>query len=116
MKTQILIIAALIAVVFTVSCKKEELPELKEKNILSFNSLSVEKAVIGIKEETVITATATGSELKYQWKASAGKIIGSGANVIFAGSHCCMGVNEITCTVTDSNGKSISKSTNIEVK
>jgi hypothetical protein len=119
---KILLAITILFSVFTISCHKERhMPgshddHHQDANNLSFTSLKAEKGLIGTKEETEVTATATGKDLQYNWKASAGKLLGQGHKVIFAGSHCCMGENKITCTVTDTDGNTLSKVVTIKVQ
>jgi hypothetical protein len=61
-----------------------------------------------------ITATATGSGLTYQWKASYGTIIGSGASVKWTVCHA--DTFTITCDVQDDQGHKESKTVAVHVR
>lgn len=76
---------------------------------LVFASLIAEKSTIAAGESTKITAVATGYKLAYKWSATAGDILGTGKEVVYAVSPCHAGTNKITCTVSDGNNDSQSK-------
>jgi hypothetical protein len=108
--------SAFIILLFTIlflNCGKEnENPDPVEN--LVYTSLVAEKSTLIPGENTKIKATATGSNLSYNWSASRGDILGSGHEVIYAPSPCHVGTNQITCKIT--NGKqSESKTITIQV-
>jgi hypothetical protein len=76
---------------------------------LIFSSLNAERDTILPGETTKITAVASGYRITYNWSASAGDILNSGAEVIYAASPCQAGKNRITCTVKDGNEQSETK-------
>lgn len=80
--------------------------------------LSADRLGIKSGEITTIIVDAVdpdGEELNYSWVASLGDIIGYGAVVRYTATFCCLGVNAITVTVTDSRGASVSQTINIEI-
>ncbi len=77
---------------------------------LNFESLVAEEDTLIAGESTIIRATATGYQLNYNWSATAGDLLGSGSEVIYAVSPCHAGNNQIRCTVTDGNDESQTKS------
>lgn len=76
---------------------------------LVFASLTAEKSTINAGESTKIIAAATGYKLAFKWSATAGDILGTGKEIVYAVSPCHAGTNKITCTVTDGNSTSQTK-------
>ena len=113
-----LVISLIFIGVFAVSCEKdnENINTDDPSQVLVFSSLRSEKYSITAGESTKITATAAGYQIRYLWEASAGNIVGSGSEVTYVASPCHVGENEITCTVSDGNNKSESKSLTIVVQ
>ncbi len=83
---------------------------------LIYTSLTAERDTIESGETTKVTAVATGYKLSYHWSATAGDILGTGNQVIYAASPCQAGKNKLTCTVSDGNNNSNSKEIFIVVK
>lgn len=94
------------------SCKKEE--EKPESHLDNFVSLVAEKDTIFTGQTTKITAIVEGENLKYNWSATAGDILGANNVVTYAAPTCVPGNNEITCTVSADN-KSETKTITITV-
>ncbi len=90
------------------SCNEEEDPGDPSQPLI-FNSLVAEKDTITPGESTGITATASGYKITFNWSATAGDILGSGAQVIYAASPCQAGKNKITCKVKDGNDNADTK-------
>ncbi|MCU0473772.1 MAG: hypothetical protein MUC93_10470 [Bacteroidales bacterium] len=102
-----------ILIILLYSCKKEEPPSVNQP--LVFNQLVAEKNMIHPGESTTITATASGDQLFYTWKATAGDILGSGNRVTYISPPCTIGSNEITCSISDKANNSLTKKIVIEV-
>lgn len=83
---------------------------------LIYTSLTAERDTIESGETTKVTAIATGYKLSFHWSATAGDILGTGNQVIYAASPCQAGKNKLTCTVSDGNNNSKSKEIFIVVK
>ncbi len=83
---------------------------------LIYTSLTAERDTIESGETTKVTAVATGYKLSFHWSATAGDILGTGSQVIYAASPCQAGKNKITCTISDGNNNSNSKEIFIVVK
>ena len=98
----------LIILFFLTSCEKNN-DHGDPSQPLIFSSLNAEKDTILPGETTRIIAVASGYKIVYNWTASAGDILGSGAEVIYAASPCQAGRNKITCTVKDGNEQSETK-------
>jgi len=76
---------------------------------LVFTSLTAGKSTITAGESIKVTAVATGYKITYKWSATAGDILGTGKEIVYAVSPCHAGTNKITCTVTDGNNASQTK-------
>jgi hypothetical protein len=105
----------LILLLFFSSCEKNNDPGDPSQPLI-FSSLFAEKDTIIPGETTKIIAVASGYKIVYYWSASAGDILGSGAEVIYAASPCQAGQNMITCTVKDGNEQSETKEIYIVVE
>ena len=114
LKTALIVIGLTVLFIFN-SCNKEE-DSGDPSQPLIFSSLTTEKDTITPGESTEITATASGYKLTFNWSATAGDILGSGAQVIYAASPCHAGRNQITCMVQDGNDKSATKDIDIVVE
>jgi hypothetical protein len=98
----------LILLLFLSSCENNNDPGDPSQPLI-FSSLDAERDTILPGETTKITAVASGYRITYNWSASAGDILNSGAEVIYAASPCQAGRNSITCTVKDGNEQSETK-------
>ena len=114
LKTALIVIGLTVLFIFN-SCNKELDPGDPSQPLI-FSSLTTEKDTITPGESTEITATASGYKLTFNWSATAGDILGSGAQVIYAASPCHAGRNQITCMVQDGNDKSATKEIDIVVE
>ena len=81
--------------------------------------LKAEPASISIGETSLISVTAYDPEAKavsFHWSSNLGYFIGSGAEVRYAVPvSCCAGMDEITVTVTDSQGQETKKTVKIMI-
>lgn len=109
---------AILFVICCISCEDDKKNPSDEdpKQTLNFESLTAEKTTIEPGDQIRITANATGYLLSYQWSATAGDILGSGNEVVYAASPCHVGSNEISCTVKDGNNNSQTKTLIIHVE
>lgn len=81
-------------------------------------SINVDPVFVRVGTTTTVTVNATdpnGDALSYSWTVPLGDIIGSGHQVRYTAAFCCVGVNTVNVTVTDTKGASTSGSINIEV-
>lgn len=99
-----------------VSCDKESVTVNQNKDPLVYQSLKAEKDTVTVGSTVKIKATAYGYNLEYTWYASAGDILGSGAQVNYVAAICKCGSTKITCLVQDGYGYSGSKSIYIKVE
>jgi hypothetical protein len=97
---------------FLFNCSEEE---QEAPNDLVYRSLVAEKDTIAPGGTVKVTATATGSQLKYYWSASLGDIHGAGAQVTYAASPCSVGENQVHCKITNGSTQSETKTVEIVV-
>jgi len=95
------------------ACKKDNNNNNNDTTPLVFSELKADNDTIVGGTATNVRATATGSNLTYQWAASAGDILGSGALVQYAAPPCVVGSNQISCTVKDGNNNTQTKTITI---
>jgi hypothetical protein len=104
-----------ILVIFILFCNCSKQDETEPAGELIYHSLVSEKDTIAPGEQTKITATATGTNLSYFWKAEGGTIINSGYQVNYTAGPCDLGKNKITCEIKSSGNLTESKSLYIVV-
>lgn len=81
-------------------------------------SVYVDPLYIKVGESATIVVNASdpdGDAISFSWSAPLGDIIGSGAQVRYTASYCCLGINSITVIIEDARGAKISDSFNIEI-
>jgi len=97
------------------SCTKDE-NNNQTSNEIKIISLTASDTIIKAWVDTThIQVTATGDSLVYAWEANHGAISGKGSAVKYAAGQCCVGLNTISCTVSNRSGK-VSSSIKIRVK
>lgn len=114
-KVKILVVVFISLLLAFFACDKDDDNDKNngEKVPLVFESLVAENDTIVSGEAVTITATATGKEIKYQWSANTGSIIGSGYQVNLATTPCVPEEITVTCTVKDAYNQSETKSVKI---
>jgi len=117
MKKFYLCIYVVFAVFILFACEKEYVDPVEEDNTsaIKFISLEASSYSVEIFDTVYIKAVAEGKDLMYEWQKNSGTLIGSGNEVIYWGCYSCVGINTITCKVSNDSGH-VSKSINIEVK
>ena len=96
------IVIILFAVSFwACSKKKDAVPSADIKIISLTASVNPVKAF----DTTVIVMEAVGDSLRYSWKANHGKLKGSGKVIKYSACESCIGLNTITCTVSNYTGE-----------
>jgi hypothetical protein len=78
----------------------------------------IDPVYIRVGSSTKITVMANdpeGDALSYSWNAPLGDIIGSGAEVYYTATYCCVGQNRVNVIVKDVKGGSTSASVDIVV-
>ena len=108
--TYFIIIAVIISslILTTNSCDEPEDPDPQQSDLV-FESITADKDSIDIGETITFTANANGTNLTYNWTASAGVLLGSGQIVTYTPSPCIFGEIYITCIVKDAYNNSKTK-------
>lgn len=111
MNRTICIVFFIITLAVVISCKKDT----NNNNIapLDFTELKADDDTLYAGSSTYVRATATGTDLLFQWSATAGDILGSGATVQYAAPPCVSGSHQITCTIKDAGNNTASKTVTI---
>ncbi|MCB2218749.1 MAG: hypothetical protein KQI35_00025 [Bacteroidetes bacterium] len=65
-------------------------------------------------DTATITCYANGIDLVYSWECDHGNFNGGGTQIKYAAGECCIGLNTITCTVSNETGQ-VTKDIQIEV-
>lgn len=112
MKNLIFIIIGI--VIFSWSCQKTDDDNFDTSDEISIDSLTATYYSLKAWDTTGINCYATGDSLVYSWECDHGSFNGSGNKIKYAAGECCIGINTIICTVTNSTGK-VSKDIKIEV-
>ena len=106
----------LITDLFLLTCDNNHETEGDPSQQLSFQSLTAEKDTLFPGETTLVKAVAEGYKLDYYWSASAGDLLGWGAEVTYAASPCHIGTNQVSCEVKDGHDSTQTKTINIVVQ
>ncbi|HNW75910.1 MAG TPA: hypothetical protein PKJ28_03390 [Bacteroidales bacterium] len=85
------------------SCAEKDNTQPSEE--IKINSLTASENPVKAWDTAVITVEATGDNLQYRWEANHGNFRGGGKQIRYAAGECCVGLNTITCTVSNSSGK-----------
>lgn len=103
-----------IPALFLFACSEEE--STKDCDIeFTFTELTTDMDTISATETATITAVATGCDPEYTWQAETGTLLGEGCEVMYAASACSEGATEISCTVTNSDGTTLTKTITIVI-
>lgn len=119
MSLKIFFLSALASIFLLTSCKKDSGELVANKTPFKFETLTAEatEIVYSSNPSTRITAVAIGDGLSYQWSATAGDLLGSGAKITYtANASCCGGGQTITCKVKDKYGNGDAKQVSINVR
>ena len=96
-----------------ISCEKDEIAQVVSDKI-QIDSLTATFYTVKAWDSTLIKCYATGDSLTYSWEADHGNFNGSGTQIKYAAGECCVGINTITCTISNETGYA-SKDIQIEV-
>jgi len=111
----LLVLFLAISLVVFYSCNKDEDDNNNNGTSFAFTSLVAEHDTIMLDGSTLITATATGSGLTYTWSVAKGNIVGSGSQITYAATPCCVGNNELSCTVEDGDNNTLTRYVTVTV-
>lgn len=109
----ILLFAISIVMLF-IACQKDDGNEGEPTDKISIDSLTATLYVVKAWDTTTIRCYARGDSLIYGWECDHGNFNGSGTQIRYAAGECCVGVNTITCAVSNHTGK-VTKDIKIEV-
>jgi len=109
------LVALLSIAAFLWDCHKEKdnRPDIPS-NAISIDSLVATHYSVKAWDTTTITCYATGANLEYAWECDHGDFNGSGKQIKYAAGQCCVGINTITCKVSNETGH-VSENIHIEV-
>ena len=111
-----IVFPVLLAIVFF-ACEKEKGDEKIIENTtdeITIDSLIANYYTVKAWDTTTITCYAKGLDIFYSWECDHGNFNGSGNQIKYAAGECCVGLNTITCTVSNHLGQ-VSKEIQIEV-
>ncbi len=109
-----------IGLILITSCVQPEstVSSLDGNNSPVIESIFVDPVIINVGTTAIIKVNANdpdSDQLTYGWSTALGDIIGSGAEVRYTAAFCCVGINIITVTVSDTRGAKVSKDILIEI-
>lgn len=110
----ILLFVIIINTGFFVACHKNNIDEGDTTDLISIDSLTATLYTVKAWDTTAITCYAKGDSIIYSWECDHGNFNGSGRQIKYAAGECCIGINTITSTVSNSKGK-VSEQIKIEV-
>ena len=112
-KCNFIILLVIICVFF--ACEKESDPIIENTtDQISIDSLTATYYTVKAWDSTTINCYARGVDLIYAWECDHGNFNGSGTQIKYAAGECCVGLNTITCTVSNHLGQ-VSEDIQIEV-
>ena len=109
-----LIILSIITCFFFACEKEKEYINENTTDQISIDSLTASLYTVKAWDTTTINCYARGIDLIYAWECDHGNFNGSGTQIKYAAGECCVGLNTITCTVSNHLGQ-VSKYIQIEV-
>ncbi|HOZ30815.1 MAG TPA: hypothetical protein PLL66_07845 [Bacteroidales bacterium] len=98
---------------FFLAC--DDPPPEEEETPLVYTELTADKDTLAIGETVTFHATASGKDIVYNWVASAGALLGSGAEVTLTPSPCLSGDILVTCSVKDAYNNTKSKNVTVTI-
>jgi hypothetical protein len=100
---------------FFIACEKgSDAGDKDTTDQITIDSLVASYYTVKAWDTTTITCYATGIDLVYSWECDHGNFNGGGTQIKYAAGECCIGLNTITCTVSNDFGH-VSKDIQIEV-
>ncbi len=103
----------ILVTILTISCEKAEIDQVVSDKI-HIDSLTATFYTVKAWDSTLVKCYARGDSLTYSWEADHGNFNGSGTQIKYAAGECCVGLNTITCTISNETGH-VSKDIQIEV-
>ncbi|OQX77116.1 MAG: hypothetical protein B6D61_07705 [Bacteroidetes bacterium 4484_249] len=107
------VLVLIVISIFMFACEKDEVDQnISDK--IQIDSLTATFYTVKAWDSTLISCYARGESLIYSWEADHGNFNGSGTQIKYAAGECCVGLNTITCTISNETGQT-SKDIQIEV-
>jgi hypothetical protein len=94
----------LLFVIFACQKEKDQNPDNTTDQII-LDSLVASHYTVKAWDTTTITCYAHGTDLVYGWECDHGNFNGSGMQIRYAAGECCIGLNTITCKVSNETGQ-----------
>ncbi|OYT12454.1 MAG: hypothetical protein B6I19_09755 [Bacteroidetes bacterium 4572_114] len=104
----------LIIVLLAFACEKGPDEIIENTDYITIDSLTATFYTVKAWDTTTITCYARGENLVYGWECDHGNFNGSGNQIKYAAGQCCIGLNTITCTVSNDSSQ-VSRDIQIEV-
>ena len=105
----------LLSLLLFLACEKEKDASIENTtDQITIDSLMASLYSVKAWDTTTISCYARGLNLVYSWECDHGNFNGGGTQVKYAAGECCVGMNTITCTVSNESGQ-VSKNIQIEV-
>lgn len=112
MRSKVFVI--LFITLFLMACQKSNVDDVNTTDKISIDSLTATFYTVKAWDTTTISCFARGDSLIYSWECDHGNFNGSGHQIRYAAGQCCIGINTITCAVSNQTGK-VTKNIKIEV-
>lgn len=110
-----LILLLVAASLLYISCNEKDDGAPKDSELISFSHLQTDNDSLYVGQSTEIKAVFQGKGVVFEWKATAGDILGSGEKIRYIVPICALGTNTVTCTAKAEN-TSITRSISIYVQ
>ena len=98
----------IVIIIFLLACEKNNDPIIENtSNEISIDSLTANLYTVKAWDTTTINCYAKGENLIYAWECDHGNFNGGGNQIKYAAGECCVGLNTISCTVSNETGQVI---------
>lgn len=117
--SKILLLIFLFSITFSCVQPESTVASLDGNNSPVIVDVFVDPLIINVGSAATIKVTAydpDGDALSFSWSSALGDIIGSGSEVRYTAAFCCVGLNTITVTVSDSKGAKVSRDVRVEIQ
>ncbi len=90
---------------FITACNKTDDTKTNTTDQISIDSLKASFYTVKAWDTTTISCYAIGDSIIYAWECDHGNFNGGGHQIKYAAGECCVGMNTITCTVSNTSGE-----------
>ncbi|PLW95741.1 MAG: hypothetical protein C0591_10465 [Marinilabiliales bacterium] len=90
--------------ILLVACQKTDNDNGDTTDLIKIDSLTASFYTVKAWDTTTITCFARGDSITYGWECDHGNFNGGGLQIRYAAGQCCVGLNTITCTVSNKEG------------